>query len=306
MDVALVHNTKAGGADVSRKRIEAALRKNGFRPRYFTLGRALNDPSAFDFGDFVVVAGGDGSIRKAALKMIGRNRVLAPLPVGTANNIANSLGIKGSIEKICSGWRNGRPRAVDIGVADGPWGKSYFFEGVGLGLLGRAMPIIREIDEASGHVFPTPEDKLHRDLCVFIALAQELAPVRLGLSLDGVRVKMNDYLLLEVLNIARSGPRLELVPVSEPDDGYFNVVAALEADRAKLKRALKKHLTVAQPGPILQRRRAHRVRMKLSEGTLRLDDRIIWTGGRRSKAITVDISLIPGALKVLVPAVAGT
>ena len=93
MDVVLLHNPKAGNESWSRRDLIKLVRRGGFEPRYVPLPLALDAPELLDRGEFVIVAGGDGAIRKAALVLIGRKRPIAPLPLGTANNIVRSFGM---------------------------------------------------------------------------------------------------------------------------------------------------------------------------------------------------------------------
>src|SRR3954468_12734901 len=142
MDVALLHNAKAGDEEFSEKKLVKLLRGGGYKAKYFPLKEALQDKrmlkEAFAHGKMVVVAGGDGSIRKVASRLAGTKRPIAPLPIGTANNIARSLGIRGSPAEVIAGWEKPVERKIDLGIAKGPWGEKSFIEGLGLGLIGRA------------------------------------------------------------------------------------------------------------------------------------------------------------------------
>jgi Diacylglycerol kinase catalytic domain len=51
---------------------------------------ALRQPT-----DLVVIAGGEGTVVKAISHLYERNMPIAILPLGSANNIAGSLGIRG-------------------------------------------------------------------------------------------------------------------------------------------------------------------------------------------------------------------
>lgn len=53
--------------------------------------------SVLESTDVIVAAGGDGTVSTAARAVAGRDIPVAILPLGTANNIARSLGIEGSI-----------------------------------------------------------------------------------------------------------------------------------------------------------------------------------------------------------------
>src|SRR5262245_38892601 len=91
--VTLMHNPKAGSGSPSKKALVAQLEHAGHRVDSYSTKdkdfiRGLESP-----GDLVVIAGGDGTVRKVALRLIGRNVPIAILPLGTANNIAKALGL---------------------------------------------------------------------------------------------------------------------------------------------------------------------------------------------------------------------
>jgi len=78
--------------------------------------KALKKPT-----DLVLAAGGDGTVGKIGRELIGTGIPLSVLPLGTANNLARSLGFIGSPEEIIyrarrrektSFWRRSGTRAV--------------------------------------------------------------------------------------------------------------------------------------------------------------------------------------------------
>lgn len=304
MQIALLHNPGAGKGDLSADELLALLRRAGFEPAYFSLKDQLDDPALLATGEFVAVAGGDGSIRAAALRFAHTGRAIAPLPLGTANNIAASLGIRGEPAEIVAGWKNPERRTIDLGLAIGPWGQQRFIEGVGVGLVGRAISLIESIAEASGHDYADRDDELHRDLCVFLAVASEMSPLGLGLALDGEEVR-DAFLLLEILNITRAGPRLELAAHADMSDGFFDVISVTTGEREKLKERLIQHFS-QRSGPILDARQARRIRITTAHCDLRVDDRLMLRcddpARPMSEPIEVDITVEPGALEILLPA----
>lgn len=309
IDVALLHNAKAGDETFTEQRLVRLLKRAGYRPKYFSLKKAFRNRKALEHGEFVIAAGGDGSIRRVALELIGRKRVLAPLPLGTANNIARSLGVATDAEEAIAGWAAGVRRKIDVGVARGPWGKRTFIEGLGLGLLGRAIAIIEEIDETSGRVFSTTEDKLHRDLCVMMALAAEMPATDVKLMRDGEK-KRDEFLLFEVLNINRAGPGIELAKSADPGDGWLDVVSATAGERRKLTRSIEKCLSESRRGPFLRSHKARRLRLALCECEVRLDDEVVlhredFADVAKNGRVKIDIEVKRGALEFLVPAKAG-
>src|SRR5918992_4788340 len=116
MRVTVVHNPQAGEGSYSREELLAALRDSGFKARYQSTKedgwhRVLEGP-----GDFVIAAGGDGTVAKVAKRIAGRGVPLAILPVGTANNIASAFGVTGSLEDLIEVWRSGQRRPFDLGI----------------------------------------------------------------------------------------------------------------------------------------------------------------------------------------------
>src|SRR4051812_25195231 len=186
MEVVLLHNEKAGNSAWSRKALVKLVRRAGFEPHYLPIRVAVEEPERLKQGKFAIVAGGDGAIRKAVQAAAGRGIPLAPLPLGTANNISHSLGVIGKPEKIVAGWaRKLRTIKFALGIAKGPWGKRRFVEGVGLGLISRTIAVLTDIDEVSVHEWRKAAHKLHRDACVATALAHEIHALPVTLKTDG-------------------------------------------------------------------------------------------------------------------------
>src|SRR6185369_915874 len=89
--------------------------------------------------ELIVIAGGDGTVQRVATELAWRELPLAILPLGTANNIATSLGIEGPTEALVAGWATARRSPLDLGVATGPWGTRRFIESVGGGLVSNGI-----------------------------------------------------------------------------------------------------------------------------------------------------------------------
>jgi diacylglycerol kinase (ATP) len=141
---------------------------------------------------------------------------------------------------------------------------------------------------------------------VVLSLAYELRPVDVALSLDGRVAQAKAYLLLEVMNISRVGPGLELAPEADPSDGWLNVVTATAGEREKLKRAIASSIVPHDAGGSLTRRRVRSVRIEMSGGEFRFDDQIaidLRAGSRQSgkEPVRVEISIRPQACEILLP-----
>jgi diacylglycerol kinase family enzyme len=99
MDATLIYNPNAGRLDlVTPRQLEAGLGEAGYAVEYTPTKEVADlDAALADPGEVVVAAGGDGTVRAAALRLIDREMSLAIVPMGTANNIARTLGIQGPL-----------------------------------------------------------------------------------------------------------------------------------------------------------------------------------------------------------------
>ena len=297
MEVVVLHNAKAGDGSWSREELVRLIERAGFKPRYYPLKTALKRPELLDRGDFIAVAGGDGAIRKVALAVLGRNRPIAPLPLGTANNIARSFGVTARLEKIVKGWRKPRRQKFDVGFIKGPWGVRHFVEGVGVGLVSRAMAVVEAIDDVAKYELKKRKDRLHRDICVLAALAHEMHPLSALLSIDG-RDLSDDFLLVEILNIRRAGPGVELASHASAADGRFDVVTATADQRERLWKALQSRLTDSTRVHNLTTRRARRIQLQVGETCeMRIDDQTLEVKGET----VMEIGIEAGALELVLP-----
>lgn len=69
--------------------------------------------------DLVIVGGGDGSISGTIGALLGSDCAFAPLPLGTANSFARTLGIGTEMEDAVAAITGGKTRKVDLGEIDG-------------------------------------------------------------------------------------------------------------------------------------------------------------------------------------------
>jgi diacylglycerol kinase family enzyme len=289
MKAILVHNRSAGVRDCTAEELVGAVREAGVFPTYVSAGDGDLAAALEESADLVVVAGGDGTVAKVATILPGRGIPFTILPMGTMNNIATALGIVGSPDRLARGWRTGERRRFDVWVAEGPWGRRRFVEGVGLGALARTVSEVE--DDAP---------KRRRGQDGREALRNALAAADLGrwsgFVVDGVELA-GEWLLVEALNIAYAGPSLELAPDADPSDGMLDLMC-LDAERCA--EALD-WLEVAEgrgPAPATVRQ-CRKVQFDWHGGPLRIDDtepdRASGTSGR------VELSLEAAPLTVLIP-----
>ena len=80
--------------------------------------------------DRVVVAGGDGTLNAVVQDLVGTGIPLGVLPLGTANNLARTLGIPTGLPEACDVVVRGARRKIDLGWVN----DRYFFTTASIGL----------------------------------------------------------------------------------------------------------------------------------------------------------------------------
>jgi diacylglycerol kinase family enzyme len=223
--------------------------------------------------DLVAVAGGDGTVARVAKAMVGRGVPVAPLPAGTANNIARTLGlIERPWEELVRAWPGARRVKLDVATARGPWGEQYFVEGVGAGLfaclLGSSDPA-RKLAQLQ-----PPAARVARALEILRKQAAECSAIDIQGSLDGNDIS-GRYLLFETVNLMYVGPSLFLAPDSQPGDGTFDVVMVTEAERDRLQNYLATWQDNRERLPVLPTRRGKHLSMQWTGFELHIDDELM-------------------------------
>jgi diacylglycerol kinase family enzyme len=254
--------------------------------------KALEEPA-----DLVAVAGGDGTVSRVIQKMAGRATPVAPLPAGTANNISTALGIVGRpMEELVRGWAAGRRVKLDIGVADGPWGRRTFVEGIGAGLFGSLVPS----DEAELEG-TAPADKVKLGLRKLKDRLERLEPVALAGTLDGRDIS-GRYVLFEAMNVPYIGPNLFLAPDSKRGDGQFDLVMAAESERDRLLHYLEVWQDEKERLAVLPSRQGKVLRLEWTGFPVHIDDEF-WPGDEKAPAGggLVEVRLEGAAVEVLAP-----
>jgi diacylglycerol kinase (ATP) len=231
----ILHNPGAGEGDTSRKELLHAMELAGFECSYSSTKQFGWENMDTADTDFLVLAGGDGTVRKIAEEMLSRKLIekklpLGLLPMGTANNIAKTLGLCAKIDDIVAGWRKGVIKKFDVGVIKGPGREGFFLESFGYGLFPRLM---REMKKQKKNDIEDSRERLQAALQLLGELT-ESAPVRkCRLEIDG-QDHSGEYILVEVMNTRSIGPNVMLVPQADPGDGKLEVIAVRDDERQKL------------------------------------------------------------------------
>lgn len=287
MRLTLLHNLNAGHS-FSLESLIQELDRHGHQLVKAVDSHAdvaqLHQPSI----DAVVVAGGDATVATAAVAMIGHNTPLAILPLGTANNIARSLGIEaGPLPEMIARWASAQASHVDTGVAAGAWGETVFVEGVGGGLVSDGMATL------SSSVADAPPDRqtaIKRALEGFRRTLADSSPRPWSYRLDGTLFE-EQLLLIEVLNMRSVGPLLQFSSRIDPADGLLSVVTAGEEHRAEVDRYLLARIDGTAEPLDLPVRRAEHVELD-NPSPLHIDDGIRRIGDGDTVALRVEAASI--------------
>jgi diacylglycerol kinase (ATP) len=214
---------------------------------------------------------------------------LAVLPVGTANNIATSLEIDGTLEALIEQWSEQRVVPIDVGVVRVDADESHFLEAVGTGLIAKGIRTGR--DAALKEDESDARKRIVRARHIFLDALHELRPRHHAITIDGSEIT-GDYLLVEVLNIRSIGPGICLSREASAADGLLTVVVAHESDRQRLAEHVRATLTGSDCDIHLESWRATRVELR-DVGELHVDDEV------REANDDVLVTIKPASLRVL-------
>jgi diacylglycerol kinase family enzyme len=295
--ISLVHNPTAGDGqdvdDVVKLLTDAGheVRHRSSKGDWKTL---LQDP-----GDLVVAAGGDGTVRKVALAAADRGLPFAALPIGTANNIAKTLGLVGDAEELVRSWHGGDMVAIDIGEVRASGHTRRFVEAVGGGWIADLISRSDELEDEF-HLLGRETD---RAMHMLADLLRESKAARWVITADGADLS-GDYLVVEILNIRFVGPNVPLAPDADPSDGLLDVVLVTDADRAGVLEYLDQRLNLASGVmPPLRSVRARDIGLEVPAGVrCHVDDRE-WPDGRDPRRqLELEVECLPGAVRMRGPA----
>ncbi|MEW6717406.1 MAG: diacylglycerol kinase family protein [Chloroflexota bacterium] len=228
----------------------------------------LAEQAAKDGYDVVVTVSGDGTANEALNGLMWarasgfENTALSILPVGTGNDYAYGMGVRGDLEASCRALVEDKRIKVDIGLVKGgdfPKGR-YFGNGVGVGF-----------DAAVG--FEAVKIRWARGLLAY--LIATLRTVFLYYKAPTVRITMDEQtitqpsLMVSIMNGQRMGGGFYMAPQGNPTDGWFDLCIAEEASQLRIFGLIPYFMKGTQAGQKeIKTARARKVTVTALEGTL--------------------------------------
>jgi YegS/Rv2252/BmrU family lipid kinase len=215
----VIWNPDAGGGatadeDVAERRgaIEAALHANGVDAELYQSASEEDterrvDVALEDQVGTIAAAGGDGTVRSIAFRLLGREVALGILPLGTAMNVARSLDIPLDLDGAAAILAAGNVRSIDVGETRG----RPFLEVASIGL---GAEVLAGATEAG-------EGRFNR---AFASLGRAIRypRTRVRLQLDGREIRGRAP-SIAIANGRFTGRGIELVPDASLDDGRFDI-----------------------------------------------------------------------------------
>ena len=293
--VTLLHNPQAGDETHGKKELKSLLKGNGFGCRYFsTKDRGWKD---FTTADLLAIAGGDGTVRKAIKSLLKRKNEIrlcpiAMIPLGTANNIASTLGISGSPGEIIASWKNNIVQKFDLGRIHNLDEATFFLEGFGIGIFPWLMKKMRERDNNK-----SSEEKLNEDLQLLREIIHSYEPVHCKIEVDGTD-HSGKFILAEIMNTKSIGPGLVLSPHADPGDGELEVILIPESHKQKFADYLENKMNGTEETYHYHTLKAKNISISWQSNDVHVDDEIFDMEELREAEIEVKA----GVLEFLVPA----
>jgi len=294
MKIALLHNPKAGNGTFKVSELVRQIESAGHQVIYVSIKekdwpRTFGEPL-----DRVIVAGGDGSVSRAAPWLAARRVPFCILALGTANNCARSLGQMHNVEVLLANFISAPTKKVDLGLITSPAGNRAFIESAGIGLLPRFMAEMRVLQKKNGSKFRSlARDRLADAKKFLWSMAKETPAFDAEILVDGENI-CEELMLFEIANIGWIGPSLELATAADPTDGFFNAAWIKNEHRKEWLNYLKHLRSDGKVSAPVEQRRCRQITFRNSAVPLHVDGKVF-----RETETPCCITIYPGALELI-------
>jgi diacylglycerol kinase (ATP) len=237
--------------------------------------------AAVDSGvEVIVAAGGDGTAGLVAEAIVGTPAALGILPLGSAMNIARSLGIPREISAAADILVTGEIATVDVGRAS----DGLFFEMASVGINAAVLGEAHKLAEGS-----------YRSILGLLRAIIVYRPATMTIELDDETVRTG-ALMIVIANSPFTGAGLTLAPDARMDDGLFDVAVYRHFSRWEL---------IRHGLSIIAGRRSYSPKVRTyRSATVRIDSRrpLPARADARDLGTTpLELKIVPRALRVIVP-----
>ncbi|HMJ69778.1 MAG TPA: diacylglycerol kinase family protein [Cyclobacteriaceae bacterium] len=295
--IKLFHNPTAGEGDHSKEALIKQIEKAGYDCSYSSTKETDFEESIPEDTDIIVLAGGDGTVRKLASYLLeqplrDKQGPIGLLPAGTANNIARTLGIKGTPDEVIQRWSDSVTQSFDIGRITGLGKNGFLLEALGFGVFPKLIKEMKERKEKSDD----PEKELHEALTRLHKIVMEYKTRECSIMVDD-KVYSGKYLMVEIMNIQSLGPNLNLAPKADPGDGELEVILIPESQREQLAEYVARRMKHGKDETFFHKPiKAKKIKVAWKGHLVHVDDELVKID--KFEEITIDV--VQGVLDFLV------
>jgi diacylglycerol kinase family enzyme len=284
----IAHRGKTFGGGLAELR--ELLAAEGYdRPMWYEVpkSRKARQPAreARDAGaELVFVWGGDGMVQRCADTLAGSGVAVAILPAGTANLLANNLGVPRELPDAVRAGLHGARRELDLGKLNG----EHFAVMAGAGFDGGM------IRDAGGGL----KSRLGRLAYVWTGMRKLGDPaVPVTVRVDGEQWFSGRATCVLLGNVGRITGGIPAFPGARPDDGRLEVGVSTAEGALQWARTLGRMATgQARRSPFVQTTRAGKVDVRFAAPLpYELD------GGARKRTTRLKARVVPRAITFCVP-----
>ena len=268
----------------------------------------LAEEAARNGRERVIAVGGDGTIHEVVNGfMRARAAGVTPpklgiLGQGTGGDFRKSLGLEHRLDHYCKAIAGGKTRAVDVGAVEyrnrqGDDAQAYFINILSVGMGG----LVDEYVAKSSRQFGGKVAYMSASLRALVESEVGVLACTIHDD-DGCREVEIATRTLAICNGQFFGGGMQVAPMANPADGYFDVVSLGAAPRIKFALASTKLYSgghIGQPGVEVWRCKG--IDIKLKNDNIRnkfpLD-----VDGEPLGLLPISIEVVPAAIEVFVPA----
>jgi YegS/Rv2252/BmrU family lipid kinase len=165
---------------------------------------------SFDKYDVFIAAGGDGTVRSVASEVLGSDKILGVLPMGSGNGFAKEFGFRTNIRSLLRDIK--KADSLNVDVIDINNMLCLNVAGVGL-------------DSYVAHSFNKLKTRgfwsyVRVSLLNFI----RLRPVHVNINIEGGEKISEDVFVLTIANTRQFGNNAFIAPAARPNDGVIDIV----------------------------------------------------------------------------------
>lgn len=282
MKTLLLYNVKAGRSTSNRviTNIEALFLKHGYDVHSKRLQFGVNPFDGAEDAELVVICGGDGTINYVvnSMRRKGLNPTLGIIPTGTANDMANALGLPIGVQHAAMRIIEGEVHNVDCGKVNDEYFVNVFSFGMFTTASQRTPRTAKKQFGRLAYLKPGIDDLRH------------MRPIKVSVRTETGEVFDGSILVFLAFNGISAG-RMPLSRNARIDDGMIDVVMLERRDRIVSFNNIWRYILGGNPDAVRHIRCSH---IEVTSAQRRITD----IDGERGPNFPLVISCEHGSLKI--------